>query len=67
MPYTIKLYNSSGFSKENIPDSPALLADLEVVEVPSLNILQDRFLSEVTLKVDYETIKNCDYCRIGDS
>ena len=67
MPYTIKLYNSSGFSKENIPDSPALLDDLEVIEVPSLNILQDRFLSEVTLKVDYETIKNCDYCRIGDS
>ena len=67
MPYTIKLYNSSGFSKENIPDSPALLDDLEVIEVPSLNILQDRFLSEVTLKVEYETIKNCDYCRIGDS
>ena len=67
MPYTIKLYNSSGFSKENIPDSPSLLDDLEVVEVPSLNILQDRFLSEVTLKVEYETIKNCDYCKIGDS
>lgn len=67
MQYTIKLYNSSGFSKENIPDSPSLLDDLEVVEVPSLNILQDRFLSEITLKVEYETIKNCDYCRIGDT
>lgn len=67
MQYTIKLYNSSGFSKENIPDSPSLLNDLEVIEVPSLNILQDRFLSEVTLKVEYETIKNCDYCRIGDT
>ena len=67
MPYTIKLYNSSGFSKENIPDSPSLLDDLEVIEVPSLNILQDRFLSMIILKVSYETIKNCDYCRVGDT
>ena len=67
MPYTIKLYNSSGLSKGNIPDSPALLDRLEVIEVPSLNILQDRFLSEATLKVGYETIKNCDYCKIGNS
>ncbi len=67
MQYTIKLYNSSGFSKENIPDKPSLLDDLEVIEVPSLNILQDRFLSEITLKVEYEEIKNCDYCKIGDA
>ena len=67
MQYTIKLYNSSGFSKENIPDKPSLLDDLEVIEVPSLNILQDRFLSEITLKVEYETIKNCDYCKIGNT
>lgn len=67
MQYTIKLYNSSGFSKENIPDRPSLLDDLEIIEVPSLNILQDRFLSEITLKVEYETIKNCDYCKIGNT
>lgn len=67
MPYTIKLYNSSGFSKENIPDKPSLLDDLEVIEVPSLNILQDRFLSEIALRIEYETIKNCDYCSIGNS
>ena len=67
MPYTIKLYNSSGFSKENIPDTPSLLGNLEIIEVPSLNILQDRFLSEIALKVEYETIKNCDYCSIGNT
>ena len=67
MSYTLKLYNSSGFSKENIPDSPQLLEQLEYLEIQSLNILQDRFLSEVSLRVNYEDVKNCDYCQVGST
>ena len=67
MNYTIKLFNSSGFSKENIPDSPELLNSLEYLEIPSLNLIQDRFLSEISLRVEYENIKNCDYCQVGNT
>lgn len=67
MSYTIKLFNSSGFSKENIPDSPKLLDQLKYLEIQSLNILQDRFLSEISLRVEYENIKNCDYCQVGNT
>lgn len=67
MSYILKLYNSSGFSKENIPESPQLLEQLEYLEIQSLNILQDRFLSEVSLRVQYEDVKNCDYCQVGNT
>lgn len=67
MSYTIKLFKSSGFSKENIPDSPELLNSLEYLEIPSLNLIQDRFLSEVSLRVNYEDVKNCDYCQVGST
>lgn len=67
MSYSIKLFNSSGFSKENIPDSPELLNSLEYLEIPSLNLIQDRFLSEISLRVEYENIKNCDYAQVGST
>ena len=67
MSYTIKLFKSSGFSKENIPDSPELLNPLEYLEIPSLNLIQDRFLSEITLRVEYENIKNCSYAQVGNT
>ena len=46
MSYTIKLFNSSGFSKENIPDSPELLNSLEYLEIPSLNLIQDNIFHQ---------------------
>lgn len=69
MSYTCRLYLNSGFNSVNIPDSPALLQSLTYVDVPTLDILQNRNLPYIDVNISgtsYDVIKNCDYCRLGD-
>ena len=58
---------NTGFNTSNIPDSPALLEQCEQYDFTyDLEIMQDRFLDHVDINViNYETIKNTDYCRVG--
>jgi hypothetical protein len=67
MSYAGKLYLNTGFNTSNIPDSPALLEQCEHYNITyNLEIMQDRFLDHVDVNViNYETIKNTDYCLIG--
>lgn len=67
MAYTGKAYMNTGFNTSNIPDSPALLEQCEQYDFTyDLEIMQNRFLDHVDITViNYETIKNTDYCRVG--
>lgn len=65
MTYEIKLYENSGFDNVNIPDSFAILGE-PVLTTQTISIVQNRNLQTVSIRSDYETVKNCDYCKIGD-
>lgn len=67
MGYSGKAYKNTGFNTSNIPDSPALLEQCAQYDFTyNLEIMQDRFLNSIDVNViDYETIKDTDYCRVG--
>ena len=67
MAYTGRAYMNTGFNTSNIPDFPSLLDQCEHYDFTyDLEIMQDRFLDHVDINViNYETIKNTDYCRVG--
>lgn len=67
MGYSGKAYKNTGFNTSNIPDSPALLEQCAQYDFTyNLEIMQDRFLNSIDINViDYETIKDTDYCRVG--
>lgn len=64
--YAVRLYQNSGFNSINIPDSPTLLNTVTYVDVDSISVLQQRFLSEIIVRANWNQVENCDYCRIGD-
>ena len=64
MSYKCRLYFNSGFNSSNIPDSPALLNTINFLDVPALEIMQDKFLSEIRVKAKWEDIQDCDYLRL---
>jgi len=67
MSYTCRLYLNTGFNTLNIPDSPALLDTFTHIDLQPLQILQNRGLPYIDLKVaSYDSIKNADYCRVED-
>lgn len=61
MSYSCRIYKASGFNSCNIPDSPDLLNTVNFIDVPTLNIMQDRFLSEIRVKATWSQVKNADY------
>lgn len=65
MSYKCKLYSNTGFNDTNIPDSPALLG--VGVEVPALDIWQDRNLSEIRVKARWDDVKDVDYISLENS
>lgn len=68
MAYTVKLFYNSGFDSVNLPDSPQLLNLVaEVKTFPSLQILQDKFLTIVRIKAKYQEIEGADFCQIGET
>lgn len=64
MSYNCRMYFNSGFNSSNIPDSPALLNTINFLDVPTLEIMQDKFLSEIRVKAKWEDIQECDYLRL---
>lgn len=66
MAYTCKLFLNTGFNSINIPDSPALVNGMSSVDVPALELNQERFLPSVRVRAAWDTIKNADYCKVGD-
>lgn len=70
--YNVRLYLNTGFNSINIPDSPALLealvtaSSIGAIDVPALDINQERFLPNVRVRATWDNIKNADYCKIGD-
>lgn len=67
MSYTCRLYLNSGFNTVNIPDSPTLLDSLDYIDCDVLQILQNRNLPYIDVKVaSYDAVKNVDYCRLDD-
>lgn len=66
MSYNVTLYINSGFNSVNIPDTPKTLEKSStVISVPSVNILQDKFLSSVDIRANWNTVESADYIKIG--
>lgn len=65
MNYSVRLYINSGFNSVNIPDNPTLLdGQNNFIDVPALDILQDRNLSVIRVKVLWDNVKDADYLRL---
>ena len=64
--YNCTLYLRTGFNSINIPDSPSLLSNFGSVSPDSLDINQERFLSEIRVRASWDDIKDADYAKIGD-
>lgn len=65
--YTCRIYRNSGFNAVNIPDSPALLDTLgNYVDCYALDLNQERFLPIVKIRGDWASVKDTDYCKVGD-
>lgn len=65
--YTIICYKNTGFNAVNIPDTPALLESMDVILTQQVDVVQDRWLVSVRVKSAYDEIKDCDYCKVGDT
>ena len=66
MNYTVRVFIKSGFNSVNIPDTPALLNTIEHIDLPAIDIAQQRFLSSVRCDAVWETVKDADYALVGD-
>ena len=64
--YNCLLWSNSGFNSINIPDSPTLLMGMTHATLPVLDLNQERFLSSVRVRASWDTVKNADYCKVGD-
>lgn len=65
--YKVTLFLNSGFNAVNIPDSvQTLYAAAAHIDVDPVEILQNRFLTKVRINADWSTVKDCDYCKVGD-
>lgn len=65
MSYSVRCYLNTGFNGGNYPDSESLLNQCEYIDVPSIDTLQDNFLSSVRIRVTWSQINTCDYVKIG--
>lgn len=66
--YSVTIYNSTGFDAVNIPRSPAVIeaAAASSITLPAIDVVQNYFLTSITVKATFEAIKSADYCKIGD-
>lgn len=66
MAYEVTCYKNTGFNAVNIPDTPALLDGMTSVTIPAIDLLQNRFLSSISVKATFNTVQDIDYCKVGD-
>lgn len=64
---TTILYYNTGFSPENIPDSPSLLNSCEKTTLAVHFDLQDLFLTTIDLNVQWDNVKDADYLKFGEA
>lgn len=64
MSYNVTIWSNTGFNVNNIPDSPALLGQGTAVQ--AIEIMQERYLSSIKISAEWATVKNVDYCKVGD-
>ena len=69
MVYTVVCYKETGFSRGNIPSSPAVLENAAKITLQANQIwkLQDRFLSQVKLSMSWDDAQDVDYMKVGDN
>lgn len=64
--YNVTLYKNTGFNKQNIPDSPDLVALAgDSVTVPSVFLYQNYDLARIRVDCDWDTVRDVDYCQIN--
>lgn len=68
MLYTVTCYKETGFSRGNIPSSPAVIQNAASVTLQANQVwkMQDLFLSKVKLAMNWENASKVDYMKIGD-
>lgn len=64
--YSCRIYSNTGFNAINLPDSPALLNNMAFFDAPVLDLNQERFLPSVRVRASWDSVKNADYCKVGD-
>lgn len=64
--YSVTAYKNTGFNAINIPASPSVLNAMTSSTFPALDILQDDGLSSVSVRGEWDDVKDIDYIRIGD-
>lgn len=65
--YSVTLYKNSGYNVINVPDNPARLAsDATTMILPSIEILQNRRLSQVLVACENADAEQADYIKIGN-
>lgn len=64
--YSVTLFKNSGFNAVNIPDSPGLLSQVSHFSCDALQILQQRFLTSVQVRANWNAVQDVDYAKIGD-
>ena len=64
--YPVRLYFNTGFNRGNVPGAASILDAFNHVDADAVYKFQSRGLATVRLKMTFESVKNADYCRIGN-
>lgn len=67
MNYSVTLYKNTGFNAVNVPDTPSLLNQCVHINTSSIQIMQNRFLATIRLRIHWDDVKDCDYLKLGDN
>ena len=65
--YDVIGYKETGFNLENVPGSRALLATCPAISLDATDVMQQDFLSSLTVYANWETICDIDYLTISDA
>lgn len=65
--YDVIGYKETGFNLENVPGSRALLDTCPAISLDATDVMQQDFLSSLTVYANWETISGIDYLTISDA
>lgn len=66
MALSVTLYKNTGFNTINIPDGKPLLAQNASISTHAIDCMQNRFLSSISVKTTWESVKDVDYANVDD-
>ena len=64
--YPVRLYFNTGFNRGNVPGAASILDAFNHTDADAIFKFQSRGLATVRLKMSFDSVKNADYCRIGN-